>query len=168
MKKLLLAFALIFSVGSLCAQTKIGHVNSQKVLDTLPSRTTALQKLKEFEVNGMAELQEMEADLQKAYQKYEAERPNMSPVIIKIEEEKIMKKQQDLQMREQSLNQEMQAYSAELNGPILQLVQDAVSKVAEMNKLNYVIDETVTLYFANGIDITDQVITEVLKMDTAK
>ena len=165
MKKLLLAIAIVFSAGSLMAQTKIAHVNSQVLLDTLPSRKVAIQKLQEFERNGVKELQEMEADLNNAYAKYERERPNMSPVIIKIEEEKLMKKQQALQDREQSLNAEMQAYSQELNTPILGMVQKAVEIVSDRRKINYVIDESVTLYFKGGTDITDEVIVELLKMD---
>ena len=167
MKKLILIIAVVFSAGSLLAQSKIGHVNSQMLLDTLPSRKVAVEKLKKFEQEGIKELQEMEADLNNAYQKYEQERPNMSPVIIKIEEEKLMKKQQALQEREQSLNAEMQAYSNELNGPILATVQKAVEIVAERQKLSYVIDETVTLYFGGGTDITDEVIKELLKLDAS-
>ncbi len=165
MKKLLLAIAIVFSAGSLLAQSKVAHVNSQTLLDSLPSRQVAIQKLQEFEKNGITELQEMEADLNDALAKYERDRPNMSPVIIKIEEEKLMKKQQALQEREQSLNAEMQAYSNELNQPILDMVQKAVKVVSERKKLNYVIDESVTLYFAGGTDITQEVLTELLKMD---
>jgi Skp family chaperone for outer membrane proteins len=86
-------------------------------------------------------------------------------VILKIEEEKLMKKQQNLQEREQSLQQEMQVYSQELNNPILEMVQKAVKEVSEKNKINYVIDESVTLYFAGGTDITKEVITVLLRMD---
>lgn len=149
------------------AQSKIAHVNSQVLLDTMPSRKLAMEKLQKFEADGIQELKEMEADLNAAFAKYEQDRPNMSPVIIKIEEEKLMKKQQALQEREQSLNIEMQAYSQELNGPILQMVQDAVKIVSERRKLNYVIDESITLYFAGGLDITDEVAAELLKLDAA-
>lgn len=165
MKNFLLAIALVLGAGSVMAQSKVAHVNSQTLLDTLPSRKVAILKLQEFETNGVKELQEMEADFNAAVAKYERERPNMSPVIIKIEEEKLMKKQQALQEREQSLNTEMQAYSQELNTPILGMVQKAVKIVSERLKINYVIDESVTLYFAGGTDITDEVITELLKMD---
>jgi len=168
MKELLLAIVLVISAGSLMAQSKIAHVNSQQLLDTLSSRKLAIQKLQEFEKNGVAELQEMETDLNEAIAKYERDRPNMSPVIIKIEEEKLMKKQQALQDREQSLNAEMQAYSNELNQPILEMVQKAVSVVSERRKLNYVIDESVTLYFAGGTDITNEVIVELQKMEAAQ
>lgn len=168
MKNLLLALAIFAGTGSLMAQTKIAHVNSQVLLDTMPSRAEAMRKLKEFEAAGYKELQEMEADLNNAIAVYEKNRPSMSPVIIKIEEEKLMKKQQALQEREQSLGAEMQAYSQELNGPILEKVQKAVKIVADAKKINYVIDESITLYFDAGLDITQEVAAELLKLDPKK
>lgn len=155
----------MFSVGTVMAQSKVAHVNSQKLLDTLPSRKIAMTKLQEFETNGVKELQEMEADFNAALAKYEADRPKMTPVEIKIAEDKLMKKQQNLQDREQSLQQEMQLYSQELNKPILERVQKSVEIVSERKKLNYVIDESVTLYFKGGMDITSEVIVELLRLD---
>ena len=165
MKKLLLALAVMFSMGTVMAQSKVAHVNSQKLLDTLQSRKDAMNQLKEFEANGVKELQEMEADFNAALAKYEKDRPNMSPTLIKFEEEKLMKKQQGIQDRETSLNQEMQIYSQELNKPILERVQKAVEIVSDRKKLNYVIDESVTLYFKGGTDITAEVIVELLRLD---
>ena len=163
MRKLLLAIAVVFSAGTLMAQMKIGHVNSQAILDTMPSRDKAEKMLSDFEAEGQKELQEMQIDLQTAYKNYEAKVGDMTPVMRQIEEKKIMDKEQRLQKRNQDFQMELQAYANELNGPILKRIQDAVSKVAESKKLNYVIDETVTLYFAGGIDITDEVIAEVMK-----
>ncbi len=165
MKKLILAFLIVFSVGSISAQNKIAHINSQVLLDTMPSRKIAIVKLQEFEVAGINELKEMEIDFNQAYAKYERERPTMSPVIIKIEEEKLLKKQQALQEREQSLQQEIQVYSQELNTPILDMVQKAVKMVSERMKIAYVVDESMLMYFGGGTDITDAVIVELLKMD---
>lgn len=165
MKKLILALLVVLSAGALNAQSKVGHVNSQKLLDTLPSRKEAIIRLREFESNGVKELQEMEADFNKALQIYEQKRGDMSPVIQKIEEEKLMKKNQALQEREQALTQEMQIYSQELNKPILDRVQKAVDIVADRKKLNYVIDETVTLYFKGGTDLTQEVLVELLRLD---
>jgi outer membrane protein len=165
MKKLLVALAVMFSMGTALAQSKVAHVNSQKLLDTLPSRKVAMEKLKDFETAGVNELKEMEADFNAALAKYEKERPNMTPMLIKIEEEKLMKKQQNIQDREQGLNQEMQMYSQDLNKPILERVQKAVEIVSDRKKLNYVVDETVTLYFKGGMDITAEVIVELLRLD---
>jgi len=165
MKKLLVAFAVLFSVGATLAQSKVAHVDSQKLLDSLPSRKEAMKKLQEFEMNGVKELQEMEADLNTAYAAYEKNRPSMTPMLIKIEEEKLMKKQQNLQDREQALQQEMQVYSQELNNPILERVKKAVEIVSERKKLNYVIDVSIMLYSKGGMDITEEVKIELLRMD---
>jgi outer membrane protein len=107
----------------------------------------------------------MQKDLEAVYAKYDQTQASMSPVIQKIEQEKIMKKEQAFQERQQSLQQEMQIYSNELNKPILDRVQKAVEIVSERRKLNYVIDESVTLYFKGGTDITAEVLTELLRMD---
>jgi Skp family chaperone for outer membrane proteins len=84
-----------------------------------------------------------------------------------MEQEKLMKKQQALETRQVELEQQMQIYGQELNKPILDLVQTAVNNIAESKKLSYVLDETVTLYFQGGIDLTQEVMTELLKLEAA-
>jgi outer membrane protein len=165
MKKWTLILLLFCGSSLTWAQSKVAHVNSQKLLDTLPSRRDALKKLQDFEANGIKELQEMEADFNKSLAEYEKKAPDLTPMLKKIEEEKLMKKQQNLQERQESLQQEMQIYSQELNKPILERVQKAVEIVSDRKKLNYVLDETVTLYFKGGMDITGEVLVELLKLD---
>lgn len=165
MKKLLLIFVAIFTVGAAMAQMKLAHVDTQRLLDTMPSRKAAIEKLQKFEQDGVIELKEMEEDLRKSFAKYEQERPTLSPVRIQIEEEKLMKKQQAFQDREQSLNAEMQAYSNELNGPIQDKVVKAIEIVSDRKKLNYVLDASMLIYSAGGTDITDEVLVELLKLD---
>lgn len=147
------------------AQSKFAHVNSQKLLDTMPSRKAAMKDLKDFEEKGVKELQEMEGDLQKAYTKYVAEKDKLSPTMQQYEEERIQKKQTAMQEREQQLQQQISSLGQELNAPILKRVQKAVDIVAERKKINYVIDESVTLYFKGGIDITNEVMVELLRLD---
>ena len=113
----------------------------------------------------MSELKEMEDDLQKAYTKYVAEKDKLSPVMQQYEEERLQKKQYAMQQREQELQQQISNLGNDLNAPILKRVQKAVDIVSERKKLNYVIDETVTLYFKGGTDITAEVLTELLKLD---
>ena len=90
---------------------------------------------------------------------------DMTPVIQQMEQEKLQKKQQALQTRQSELEQQMQIYGQELNRPILELVQAAVNNVAESMKVSYVLDETVTLYFQGGTDITKEVMAELLKLE---
>lgn len=167
MKKLVLVFAIFVSLTSI-AQTKVGHVNTQKLLDTLPSRKAAMQQIADFEQKGVAELKEMEAELQKIYSKYMAEQATLTPVMKQYEQERIQKKEQAMQQREQELQQQMQLLGNELNAPILKRVQKAVDHVATAKKFNYVIDETSTLFFKGGTDLTNEVLVELLKLDATE
>ncbi len=165
MKKLLVALLVMMSAGALHAQTKIGHVNSTKLLDTLPSRKVAIKQLEEFGIAGEKELQDKEADLKKAYDKYMAERDKLSPLMRQYEEERLQKKQQELQTLEQELQQKMSIMSNDLNAPILARMQKAVDIVAVRLKLNYIIDESQAIYFKGGMDVTNEVMTELLRID---
>ncbi len=164
MKKVVLVFSLLLSLTTF-AQTKVAHVNTQKLLDTLPSRKEAMKQLSEFEQKGGLEMKEMEEELQKIYSKYMADQATLTPVMKQYEEERIQKKQMALQQREQELQQLMQKMAGELNDPILKRIQKAVEKVAAAKKINYVIDETTTLYFKGGQDVTNEVMVELLKLD---
>ncbi len=165
MKKGLLILILAVIALNVNAQTKIAHINSQVLLDTLQSRKDAMAKLKKFEEEGVLELQEMNKSFEAAVMRYQQNEKDWSPVIKQMEEEKLQKKQLALQTRQQELEQQMQIYGQELNKPILELVQTAVNNVAESKKLSYVLDETVTLYFKGGIDITNEVMAELLKLE---
>src|SRR5690554_3181709 len=88
----------------------------------------------------------------------------MSPTAYKFEEERLMKKSQEFQTRQQELDEQIQILSQELNAPILKTVQDAVAKVSKTEKVEYVIDESSLLY-SGGRDLTMAVIKEVLRIE---
>ena len=166
MKNVLLG--LFVAIGfSTFAQVKIGHVDSQKLLDTLPSRDLAIKKLDSMKTAGMQELQLMDADFQKAYQDYMTNQASKSPAERQIIEGRLMQKQQMLEATQASLEEGLAIMSEELNKPILDRVEKAIEIVAERKKLNYVIDVSATLYSKGGIDITNEVIVELLLLDAA-
>lgn len=167
MKKVILLFVAVMAVGVLSAQSKIGHVNSNAVLDTLPSRKAALTELQDLSKAAQKELEDADNELNAAYEKYMKERETLSQVLRQYEEERLTKKQNDLQNRQQELQQRIQMRNDALNAPILKTLQTAVENVAKRKKLEYVIDESQLLY-SGGTDITNEVITEALKLDAEK
>ena len=105
MKFILIALTIIASVNSF-AQTKIGHVNSQQLLDTLESRKQALKELENIKSEGlkvlqriqdegMKELQEMEKAFQAAYVIFQHKEKDLSPVLLRMEQDKLGRKQQE-------------------------------------------------------------------------
>ena len=164
MKNILIAISLIISASSF-AQSKIGHVNSQILLDTLESRKHAIKKLDTFKLEGMKELQEMNRAFEAAYVIFQQKEKDLSPVLLKMEQEKLGRKQQELESRQQELEKGMQIYNEELNKPILDRITKAIEIVADRKKMSYIIDESATLYSKGGIDCTAEVMIELLRLD---
>ncbi len=165
MKKLILVVVIsVFGLINVIAQSTVAHVNTQRILDTMPSRKAAIKQMEQFEERAMQELQETQAKLQSDYQKLMAEKDNMVPTAFKFEENRLMKKSQEFQQRQQELEQEIQILGNELNEPILDRVQKAIEIVCKYEKIDYVMDETGLLY-AKGKDITNKVIKEVMVLE---
>ena len=167
MKKTLSLVALLFVTNLAISQSKVAHVNSQSLLDTMPSRDLALKEIKEIEDEFKLELNGMYEEYEKTRAKLEAERATLSPTIIKSREANLMNLGQRIQEREQTVQNELQVRAQELNQPIFDRVKQAVDIVAERKKLNYVIDASNMLYSKGGMDITGEVIIELLKLDAA-
>ncbi|MCF8408251.1 MAG: OmpH family outer membrane protein [Crocinitomicaceae bacterium] len=167
MKKTLSLVALLFVTNLAISQSKVAHVNSQSLLDTMPSRDLALKEIKEIEDEFKLELNGMYEEYEKTRAKLEAERATLSPTIIKSREANLMNLGQRIQEREQTVQNELQVRAQELNQPIFDRVKQAVDIVAERKKLNYVIDASNMLYSKGGMDITGEVVVELLKLDAA-
>ena len=167
MKTTLSLVALLFVTNLAISQSKVAHVNSQSLLDTMPSRDLALKEIKEIEDEFKLELNGMYEEYEKTRAKLEAERATLSPTIIKSREANLMNLGQRIQEREQTVQNELQVRAQELNQPIFDRVKQAVDIVADRKKLNYVIDASNMLYSKGGMDITGEVIVELLKLDAA-
>lgn len=168
MKKLLIALiVLVGFAGTAAAQTKVAHVKSQLLFDTLPSGAVAAEKMQEFQKSLATELQDLQANLNKLYQEYqdEANKPEPSKVLLEIKQGNIQKKEVELQERQQSMQYEIQAFQAELEGPILNRIRKAVEIVAKREKYDYIMDVNSALFVNPANDVTDMVLVELLKLE---
>ncbi len=147
------------------AQSKVAHINTKTVLDTIPSRKKELLEIQEITKQSEAELIELDKQLQKVYNDYMAKKGEQSEVVNQYEENRIQKMQQDLQNREQELNTVIQKMSMALNEKTYSLVKEAVKTIATKKGFQYVIDQEATL-FSGGTDITSEVVAEVLRLDS--
>lgn len=169
MKKLLLALVVLVGLGSnAMAQTKIGHVNMQLLWDTIPSSKIAAQKFQDFEDQLIKEYQDMQASYQKLAMEYQKMMQSAEPpsdMRRQLKEQEIAKKERDLQERQQTMQLELQLRQAELEQPIQDRILKSIKIVAEREKLSYVLDKSNTYYNAGGIDVTDAVAVELLKLE---
>ncbi len=147
------------------SQTKFGFVDSQKLMDTMPSRIVALEKLQAHEKQLINDLKTLQADIQKLEEDYQKNLPNMSLVVRQAAEKKLQEKHNQFQTSQQSSQEELQAYGEELNNPILDRIEKAIAIVAERQKLTMVVDKSSTLFHAADMDITKLVAVELMKLE---
>jgi outer membrane protein len=172
MKKVLLtiltvAFATtIFAQGSL----KLGHINSQELLQAMPESDSAQLKLEKASKELQDQLQAMQVELNNKYQDYLAKRDTYSELIKQTKESELQEMQQRIQQFQQTAEQDVQKQRADLFKPILDKANKAIADVAKDGNYTYILDITqgAVIYHAeNSSDILALVKTK-LGLDKTK
>ena len=133
-------------------------------MDTLPSRKKALAEIAEVTKRSETELLQMDKDLQEAYNKYMSVKKDQSEQVNLYEESKLQKMQQELQNREKELTTLDQNMTITMNDKTYKIIKEAVKTVANKKGIQYIIEEATAVY-AGGVSITNDAITELLRMD---
>lgn len=167
MKKSFLALALIVAsaTASIAQNSKVGHVNMTKISDTIPSRKVKVKEYTELSNLRIKDINDLDSSFQVAYNIYLQKEAGMSDISKQMEQQKLQRMQATLQQEQASFQQDMEKLEGEMIEKYIAMVKEAVKIVATRQKLNYVIDESSTLYSTGGVDITNEVIKEVLILD---
>ena len=159
MRTFYLIFFLLISNGTI-AQTKVGVVNSQKVLDALPYRDSMIKVLEKIEQEGLEELGRMDSVLFTLYPRGDYSWTNE---LKEAFNSKIKNQQHRIQIREKEIDSTLMAIGNDLNVRSIKIVKTAVEIVASSMGIDLIVDESVMLYYEDKIDITQQVINELVK-----
>ncbi|QKJ67846.1 OmpH family outer membrane protein [Deefgea piscis] len=145
---------LIFAVANVFADTKIGFVDTQRILREASPAVRAAKKLeKEFEPRR-AEMQRVSAQgklLQQVLDKN-----NISESDRRIKERELIKLNQDFQRMQREINEDLNARRNEELAGLQERVNLAIRTVAEGEKLDLVVQDAV--YRNPKIDVTDKVL----------
>lgn len=173
MKKILITIVALFTLGIFSASAqKIGHLDYYAVMDSSSTYKTAMAKSEEL----TAGFEEQIIAIQKEYETkaglLQTEGTGMAPIIRESREREL----QELGLVAQGLEAEYQK-SAQIvqeryMGPLQEWLKEAVDIVGKSKGLDYVLyyDEQGGLFWVNpdkGVDITNAVITEMLKLEAA-
>lgn len=147
------------------AQTKIGFVASEAILDKLPDAKTARAKLTDLQAGWMREIQRQEQDIDRARTEIQANRLLWSAQEKRDAESRLA----DLEMKLNSFRnskfgpkQEFERQQTDLMGPVMEKIAKAIEDEAKAQKYDYVFDKSsrgMPMLFANPAnDITWQVL----------
>lgn len=142
MKKVLciIATALLISGGSYAQTLKIGHINSQELLESMPESDSAQAKLEKVSKDLQSQLEAMQVELNNKYQDYLGKRDSYSELIRQTKETELQEMQQRIQQFSQVAEQDLQKQRQETFKPILDKANKAIADVAKENNFTYVLD----------------------------
>jgi outer membrane protein len=159
LKKVLIAIAaltLAAAAAPSLAETKIGFVNGQKVINESPQAAKAKKKLeKEFEKRDQ-ELQKLAKQLQGMQENLEKNGVTMSEADRRNKEREFNDLNRDFQRKQREFREDLNLRQNEEMAGIYERVNKVIKQVAEAEKYDLIIQEGV--YVSPKLDITDKVI----------
>lgn len=151
----------IVSLSSYGQKAKLAHVNTLELMQQMVVRDSVEIQLERLQREMRLDLQKKQMELNKSYQDYLGAKDTLSKTMLKMREEALREQQQQIEIvLPQQYEQALQATQGELMEPIRTKVETAIKKVSEAGGYVYVFDGSALLYAGGGIDITDQVRTE--------
>jgi outer membrane protein len=142
-------FALLLTtlavVGTARAQSKIGFVASEAILDRLPDAKSARAKLSELQSGWMREIQRMEGEIDKAKADMQSNRLLWSAQEKRDAESRLADMESKLANYRQTKfgpKQEFERQQGELMGPVVDKVAKAIEDEAKAQKYDYVFDKS--------------------------
>lgn len=158
MKRILFILMIgVFTISSASAQSKnkLGHINSQELVNLMPEAKAAVDSLQKFAGAVQGEYERMAAELKKLAEDFEANKAGMSEIIRQSKINELNDKQGRLTEFERLGNQEVAKKEQELFKPISDKAVKAIGDVAKEKGYQYIFDEArgSLLYSADSDDI---------------
>lgn len=150
--------ALMMLATSASAQSRIGFVNSDRVMREAPAAVEAQQKLQREFAGRDAELQQMAKELQAMQSELEKNGLTLSEADRRKKERDFGDLNRDFQRRQREFREDLNQRRNEELAVVLERANKAVKVIAEREKYDVILQEAV--YTSPSIDITDKVITE--------
>ena len=158
LSKLIIVGALMFfGLGNLnvLAQSKIGHINSNELLELMPERTAAAKQVEQHAVQLENQLKAMSAEYQGKVSEYQNQQALMAEAVKQTKVKEITDLETRIQQFQQSAQEELQKKEAEVLQPIIDKAKKAIDDVAKEKGYDYILDTGlgVVLYSNTGDNI---------------
>ena len=161
MKKILIAVVLFASTCMFvqAQDIKIGHIDSDAVMQEMPEYQTALKELEDFRTELVNTLELMQVELNNKAETYNKEYNNYTDVVRQVKEQELNDANQRILEFQNQAQEQLQTKQNELYQPLLTKYQAAVDAAANKNGFVYVIEASALRYISpsKSTDIADLV-----------
>lgn len=140
---------------------KLGHVNAQEILLSLPERADAQQKIESAAAEYEGELTRMQSELETKFGEYQAKAATWPDAIRQQKERELQQLDQGLQEFSMTVQNDLAVMEQNLLAPMIERVSNAIEAVGKEQGFTYIFDAStgVTLY-NGGTDVSDLVRTK--------
>jgi outer membrane protein len=141
-KVVLVALCIVFAANFAKAQSKIGYVYFNAIIDVMPEKTKLGKDLQDYQKTFVDRLQAMQGEYQTKGQAYEKGRASMTDAVRLQTEGELTDMQKRIQDYSTTAQQQLEAKQNELAKPLFDKVKAACDAVAKEKGYSYIIDAT--------------------------
>jgi len=155
--KVLAAIALIVGMSSaMQAQSKVAHINSQSLVEAMPTYKSAMSELEKLQKSYDAEISSMGGELQKTLERYNREVDTQTDEENTRRMQEVQDTRSNIVKYQQGAMQKLEGKQQELIKPIIEKARLAIQKVARAKGFDFVLDSTpgaAGVIMADGYDL---------------
>lgn len=164
MKRWMMFLVMAASALPVFGQTKVGHINSEQIMQSLPEAVDAQKSLDALVAQWEAELQKMQSDWKKKFDEYDKKKLILTDQARAESERELREMDQgiaDYRNKKFGQNGELFQKQNEVMKPIQNKMFQVLETVAKEDGYDYVFDksgEILLLYANDKLDLTQKVL----------
>ena len=144
LKSLLLATLMIaLPMTATFAQSKIAHIDTQKLISEMPEVIAAQKQIQALEKTYANDIENSIKEYTAKAQAYEAEARNQTDIVNQARQNEMQSMQQNIQKYRETATQDLQKKQTEMLSPLYDKAIDAIKKVAAAQGFEYVLDASI-------------------------
>ena len=164
MKRLIVGALLALACAGAAAQMKIGHINSETILQTLPEAIDAQKSIAALVAGWEADLQKMQADWKKKFDEFDKRKLILTDQVRADQERELRELDQSItDFRNKKFGQSGELFQKqnEIMKPIQNKMFHVLEEIAKDDGYDYIFDrsgEILVLYANDKYDLTQRVL----------
>lgn len=163
-KKIIFFVLILMVLGNLSYAQRWGYVDTKAILEKIPEYKAAEQEVEQISQKWQKELEQMYANIEKMYQKYEAEKVLLTADVQRKREDEIIneeKKAKEFQKKKFGYEGELFKLREEKVKPIQDRLFKAIEDLSKEKRIDFMLDKSgavTVLYFNPEYDMTQAVL----------
>ncbi|MGM0634608.1 MAG: OmpH family outer membrane protein [Bacteroidota bacterium] len=164
-KQALIALIFVLGLNQVNAQSKIAHVNSQDLIESMDAYKEAMDEMDKIEKTYRAQLEDMYKEAEKTNERYQSEAGSKTEEENQRRAAKLQEMQNSIMEYSQTAQEELQKKRESLIRPILERAREIIQQVAREKGYDYVLDSSTGtgVLMADGDDLIEAVKAEINK-----